>query len=92
MTFLSFGATLARLTTRWPYLAYDLRQWLDAKDLQGVSQEGDMTHHALDDARWIAATHKKYNQAPQYSSPFIIEMDRKWIGDVSKYSHESMEL
>ena len=77
---------------KWPYLAYDLRQWLDAKDLQGVSQEGDMTHHALDDARWIAATYKKYNQSPQYNPPFILEVDRKWIGDVSKYSHESMEL
>lgn len=44
----------------WPYLAYDLRQLLDFKDMQGVSQEGDATHHALDDARWIAATYKKY--------------------------------
>lgn len=56
-----FG-TMMELPQGWPMLTYDLRQFLDAKGLQGVTQPDDMPHHALGDARWIAETHQKVSK------------------------------
>ena len=58
-----FYGTMTKLPTGWPYLAYDVRQWLDAKGLQSVKQPDEAPHHALLDARWIAKTHQTYGEA-----------------------------
>lgn len=54
-----FGSMIM-LPTGWPMLCYDLRQWLDHKELYNVRQPDNDRHHALNDARWIAETYKKY--------------------------------
>lgn len=48
------------LPTGWPFLAYDLRQWLDVTGNRHVRQPDDAPHHALLDALWIADTVKKH--------------------------------
>lgn len=59
-----FGA-MVRLPEGWPYLAYDLRQWLDHNGRAALHQPDDAPHHALEDARWIAATYKEYREHVQ---------------------------
>lgn len=44
----------------WPYYTRDLRQWLDEKGLSHIKQPDDAPHNALEDARWVAQTFKKY--------------------------------
>lgn len=41
---------------RFPYRCNDLRQALDHEALHHISQPDDASHHALEDARWIAKT------------------------------------
>jgi hypothetical protein len=48
------------LPTGWPYLAYDLRQWLDMRGHRDVRQPDDAPHNALQDALWIADTARQY--------------------------------
>lgn len=47
----------------WPYLFYDLRQALDFLGLLSVKQDDGAPHNALDDARWIAQTFKRWQPA-----------------------------
>ncbi len=44
----------------WPYLAHDLRQWLDHEALCHISQPDDAPHDALQDARWIRDTYMEH--------------------------------
>lgn len=46
----------------WPYLMYDLRQWLNHQALSSVFQTTDAPHNALDDAKWIRSTYLKHGQ------------------------------
>ena len=48
----------------WPYYAHDLRQFLDERNLQAVSQPDDAPHDALQDARWMRDTFVKYRDRP----------------------------
>jgi len=50
-----FGS-MARLPTDWPMYCRDLRQSLDERGLQHITQPNDMPHHALSDAHWIMKT------------------------------------
>lgn len=43
----------------WPFLMYDLRQHLDAKQMRNIHQPDDAPHHGLMDARWIADTFRQ---------------------------------
>jgi len=43
----------------WPYYCRDLRQWLDDRNRQHLTQPEGSLHNALDDARWVAATYDK---------------------------------
>lgn len=52
-----FG-TMMQLPEGWPMFAWDLRQMLDERGLQHISQPDDMPHQALSDAQWIMATYK----------------------------------
>jgi hypothetical protein len=52
--------TMMDLPTGWPYLVYDLRQWLDERGLAHIKQPDDAPHNALSDAHWIAATARKH--------------------------------
>lgn len=40
----------------WPFLAYDLRQALDAAGLSHIKQPDDAPHNALSDAQWVRDT------------------------------------
>jgi hypothetical protein len=48
------------LPAGWPFLAYDLRQWLDMRGHRDVCQPDGAPHHALADATWIANTAKQF--------------------------------
>lgn len=54
-----FG-TMMDLPNGWPYYTKDLRQFLDSFGLQDVKQPDSDIHNALEDARWIAATWKRW--------------------------------
>lgn len=54
-----FG-TMMNLPSGWPMYTRDLRQSLDERGLQGVTQPDDMPHHALSDAQWIMDTYRTY--------------------------------
>ena len=45
----------------WPYMMYDLRQWLDHRGLQAVMQPTDSEHNALKDAQWVRGVYAKYS-------------------------------
>jgi hypothetical protein len=59
VAFCQLFGTMMDLPQGYPYLTYDLRQWLDMQGLQDVKQPDDAPHHALEDARWIAQTYKR---------------------------------
>jgi len=54
-----FG-TMMDLPKGWPMICYDLRQWLDMNGHKDVKQPDGDDHHALSDAKWVAATAQKY--------------------------------
>lgn len=54
---------MSRWPKGWPYLFYDLRQALDFLGLLNVKQDDGAPHNALDDARWIAKTFKRWRAA-----------------------------
>lgn len=56
------------LPGHFPKLCYDLRQWLNHKNLKHVRQPDDAPHNALSDARWVAETYKQYSSMPGYRS------------------------
>jgi len=55
-----FGKMI-KLPKNWPMFCYDLRQWLNHKGLQNVTQPNEMPHNALSDANWIYETYKIYS-------------------------------
>lgn len=56
------------LPNHFPKLCYDLRQWLNHKNLKHVRQPDDAPHNALEDAKWVAETYKLYSTMPGYRS------------------------
>ena len=73
-----FG-TMMELPTGWPMYTQDLRQLLDQSGLQGVTQPEDDhgIHFALDDARWIMETYKRYfSEALRKPATFVESLER----------------
>lgn len=60
VAFCQLFGTMMDLPDGFPWITYDLRQWLDSHFLNAICQPDDAPHHALEDAHWIAWTYKAY--------------------------------
>lgn len=89
-----FGRMLD-LPPTWPRFCYDLRQWLNHGGHGSIRQPDDAPHNALEDARWVAATHKKYDMwtlNEVYIRQGTNENSKPVIDWESKYRDQIIEL